>query len=168
MAPYSNISNTLSTGDYNQIINRINAIKAALPFLINLTVSERKGGLKMGDKSLAFVSKALEYATAHPNLVPPYLNVGEFQKDHTLREQLLHILRELNMLVEAVDDTVMALGTEEFEQALLFYNSVKQAIKGNVPGTDAIYEDLASRFPGGGSSADNGEDEEPVTPNPAS
>lgn len=168
MAPYRNLSDTLSTGDYNQIINRINAIKAALPFLINLTVNERKGGLKLGDKSLAFVNKALEYATAHPNLVPPYLNVSEFQKDHNLREQLLHILRELNTLVEAVDDTVMALGTEEFEQALIFYNSVKQAIKGNVPGTDAIYEDLASRFPGGGSSADSGEGDAPATPNPGS
>ena len=168
MAPYSNISSTLSTGDYNQIINRINAIKAALPFLINLTNEERRSFLKVGDKSLAFVNKALEYATAHPNLVPPYLNVSEFQKDHNLREQLLHILRELNTLVEAVDDTVMALGKEEFEQALIFYNSVKQATKGNVPGTDSIYEDLANRFPRGTSSADNGEGEEPSTPNPSS
>ncbi len=81
MCPYNNLSSSLGTGDYNQIINRINAIKAALPFLINLTPDERRRGLRQGDKSMAFVSKALEYASAHPNLVPPYLNVGEFQKD---------------------------------------------------------------------------------------
>jgi len=166
MCPYNNLSSSLGTGDYNQIINRINAIKAALPFLINLTPDERRRGLRQGDKSMAFVSKALEYASAHPNLVPPYLNVGEFQKDHDLREQLLHILREMNSLVEAIDDTVLALGREEFEQALIFYNSVKQAAKGNVPGTGSIYEDLAERFPGGGSSDSGGEPDEPATPEP--
>jgi hypothetical protein len=168
MCPYNNISENLSTGDYNQIINRINAIKAALPFLVNLTADERRSGLKMGDKSLAFVSKCLEYASAHPNLVPPYLNVAEFQKDHDLREQLLHIIRELNTLVEAVDDTILALGKEEFEQALIFYNSVKQAAKGNVPGTGAIVEDLAERFPGNSSSADNGDGTTPEPPAPSS
>lgn len=167
MCPYNNISDNLSNGDYTQIINRINAIKSALPFLINLTVDERVKSLKLGDKSVAFVSKCLEYANAHPNLVPPYLNVAEFQKDHDLREQLLHILRELNMLTEAIDDTVMALGKEEFEQALLFYNSVKQAMKGNVPGSDAVHADLAKRF-NASSSNDGTIDEETPEPTPGS
>lgn len=168
MAPYANISGNLSSGDFNQIINRINAIKGALPFLVNLTADERRRGLKMGDKSLAFITKCLEYASAHPNLVPPYLNVPEFQKDHALRDQLVQIIRELNSLVEAVDDTILALGKEEFEHALIFYNSVKQAAKGNVPGTGAIVEDLAERFPGNSSGANNGDETEPETPEPTS
>lgn len=38
-------------------------IKQKLPFLIDLIAEERKSLPKMGDKSRAFVSKALEVAT---------------------------------------------------------------------------------------------------------
>jgi hypothetical protein len=156
MSPYSNISANLANSNYNDILQKLAEITELLPFLINLTAEERRSGLKMGDKSLAFVTKALEYAEANPNLVPPYLDVVEFRKDDTLREQVEKILRAVEQLAEMLSDTRLALGKEEFEQALIFYNSAKQAAKGNVPGVDSIVNDLAERFPGNSGAADDG------------
>lgn len=48
----------------------IATIKTKLPFLIDLSVEERKALLKLGDKSRAFVSKALEVATQNPDFLP--------------------------------------------------------------------------------------------------
>lgn len=155
MAPYADISANLSGGNLNNILEKLTEVKVLLPFLVNLTAEERQTGLKLGDKSEAFVKKALEYATAHPEIVPPFLDVGEFNKDHTLREKLKAVLRELKGLTEAVDDTIFALGKESFEQALTFYDSAKQADKRNVPGVGSIVSDLAARFPGNQGSSDS-------------
>jgi len=42
----------------------------------------------------------------------------------------------------------MLAGSEAFGAARLFYSSVNMARKLNVPGTDAIYQDLRKRYPG--------------------
>jgi len=44
------------------ILQSITTIKSQLPFLLKLSPSERQGYSRMGDKSLAFVEKALSYA----------------------------------------------------------------------------------------------------------
>ncbi|HBK30100.1 MAG TPA: hypothetical protein DDZ78_00550, partial [Porphyromonadaceae bacterium] len=51
---------------------------------INLTGKDRKDMLKMGDKTLAFVEKALEFANQNPTLVPAYINLEEANKDFAL------------------------------------------------------------------------------------
>jgi len=147
--PYQNISATISAANLTAIKTKINEIKALLPFLINLTAEERQTIPKMGDDTLSFVSKALEYAQNNPNLVPPYVDIVEMNKDFKLAADLISILQPLNQLQEGVDDSNMAAGSEAFVTALAFYNTVKYAAKQNVPGAEAIYNDLKTRFPGG-------------------
>ena len=45
------------------------------PYLHPLTIQQREEILKMGDKSLAFVTKMAEYAQSLPKLMPSYLDV---------------------------------------------------------------------------------------------
>lgn len=49
----------------------------------------------------------------------------------------------------------MALGSEAYIASLTIYNTVKQATKLNVPGADAIYQDLRERFPGSSGGDEN-------------
>lgn len=55
-------------------ISSIEALKTALShvLIINLTNEERSDMRKMGDKTLAFVQKALEYAQQNPKLTPNF------------------------------------------------------------------------------------------------
>ncbi len=150
MAQDNQISATLQQQEVDNLRNQVQSIRAMLPFLVNLTAEERRTYPKMGDKTLAFVTKALEYARDNYHLVPPYLNVSEFEKDMTLVQQLHSILRPLRSLLESLDDTAMLAGSESYSAALTFYQSVKLAKSMNVPGIDSIYEDLQARFPGRG------------------
>ncbi|WP_131538355.1 hypothetical protein [Pedobacter nototheniae] len=115
--------------------------------LFNLTPDERRFMLKMGEKTLAFVGKALDYAVQNPTLVPAFLDVVEAKKDYTLAADLYRIYQQLNTLLQAIEDSTMVAGSEAYEAALVFYAAVKSATRSNVTGVRAIYDDLKQQFP---------------------
>jgi len=128
----------------------ITTIEQNLPKLINLTVDERKSLPKMGDRTLAFVSKALEYTKQNSQIVPNFMEVAEFEKDVTAVTALSKVLIPLQQLTEKLDDTTMLAGSEAYSAALVFYSAVKGAAKAGVPGMKTVYDDLQVRFPGRG------------------
>jgi hypothetical protein len=133
-----------------QVQMHIDAANVAVrPYEITLTPTERRDMLKMGDKSLSFVEKSHEYAVKNPELVPPYLNMPAFNIDFADAHGLWTCRNSALQLYEAIDDTTMAAGSEAYQAALVFYNSVKVAAANDVPGAKAIYSELKQRFPGG-------------------
>lgn len=142
------ISTAIPAETLAAINTNLTAINTALVnvLLFNLTADERKALRVMGDKSIAFVTKALEYAQNNPALMPPYLDLAEAQKDFALTHNLYGILQQINTLQRAVEDTMMVAGSEAYDAALIFYNSVKGASRVNVPGSEAVYNDLQQRF----------------------
>lgn len=148
--PQSNkISGALSAANKQAILQQLAAIRQQLRpvLLFNLTPDDRMGMAKMGDKSLAFVQKALDYAQKNSALVPAYLDVSEATKDLAMVNDLREIAHELNTLCQAVEDTLTMAGAEAYEASLIFHASVKGASRNNVAGSQAIYEDLVQRFP---------------------
>lgn len=148
MATHNLVSAVVSPANKTTIKNDIAAIKALLPFLIALTAAERKGGLKLGSKTVAFVKHAITYALANPSLVPSYVDLVEIQKDLTLQEDLIEILQWINELHKTIEDTMQEAGAESYTGILGFYQEVKIATEKNVPGAKAIYADLSKRYPG--------------------
>lgn len=130
------------------IQTNINALSTSLEnyLLFNLTPSDRLELSKMGDKTIAFVQKSLEYAESNPTLVPAYLDITEAKKDFALSQELNNILKQISTLQRAIEDTTMVAGSEAYNAALVFYNSVKGASRVNVPGSEAVYNDLQQRF----------------------
>lgn len=160
MAQDNQISVVLSPEIMAEIMQAIEILKKHLDFLVNLTAQERIFYSKMGDKTVAFVQKSLDYAQENPHLIPPYLNIGEFDKDMELIRQLKRVLRPLTSINEALDDTIMLAGHESYAAALTFYQSVKMAKAMNVAGTTTIYDDLKLRFPGRGAATSSSTTEE--------
>ena len=117
------------------------------PYLIALTPEERQKLPKMGEKSLEFVEKAHDFAQQNPNLVPPYLDMDEFGKDFNEAHGLWTTHNSVRQLDEGLADTEMAAGSEGYQAALVFYQSVKMAAAQDVPGAKAVYEELRTRFP---------------------
>ncbi|KQM64655.1 hypothetical protein ASE74_11615 [Pedobacter sp. Leaf216] len=115
--------------------------------IFNLSADERQTMLKMGDRTLAFVGRAITHAKQSPNLVPSFLDVTETQKDYKLAADLYEIYLEASKFLRAVDDCMMVAGGEAYESALVFYNAVKGANKSNIAGTQDIYDDLKQQFP---------------------
>ena len=144
------VSITISEEAITNINEAINTIIQNLPDLINLTQDERQTIPKMGDKTVAFVSKNLEYAKQNPRVVPAFLNMPEFEKDVVAVTDLRKVLIPLQQLFEKLNDTTLQAGSEAYTAALIFYYAIKGAAKAGEPGIKTVYDDLQSRFPGRG------------------
>ena len=132
-----------------QISGQITAIAQQLqPYVVTLGTQERRDILKMGDKSLAFVEKANEFAHKHPDLKPNYLSIDDFDIDLADARGLLGVLNQFQRLTQLLDDTAMVAGSEAFQAALAFYNALQAAAKANVEGAKTLHAELKERFPG--------------------
>ena len=116
------------------------------PYLVTLTLEDRKSLPKMSDKTLAFVSKTAEYGKSNPKLIPPMMEAEELGKDFTLNQSLQPVYNSLKQLVDNLSDTLMLSGHEAYAQALLYYASVKMAAKLGDQDAKSIQEDLGKRF----------------------
>lgn len=119
------------------------------PHLKSLTSDERKELPKMGDKSVAFVDKAREYAGQNPQLVPPFLDMAMFDADLQGASLLSRYTRALTPLLSSLEDSRMLAGSEAYQAALMIYHTAKMGASAGIPNAKAVYEDLANRFPGG-------------------
>jgi hypothetical protein len=132
-----------------QALAKAEDLRALLaPYVTPLTPTQRKSIAKMGDKTLAFVEKALELAQSNPEFVPPYLDLNEFVIDFSDTHNIEPLLIAVEQLVSGIDDTQMLAGSESYHAALIFYNSVKEAAVRNVAGAKDVYNALRVRFPG--------------------
>ena len=143
---YRNVSAEISDETVGQQVQRMKDIELDLPFIINLTIEERKTLPLMGDKSIPFVEKSIEFARQEPKLVTNFLDVDELARDLALARQLKKILNVIEPLYEKVQDTYLAVGSEAFAAARTFYRTVKNAAKSGVPGADAIASELSKRY----------------------
>jgi len=138
------ISANLSASDRLAVMDAIATIRQKLPFLVDLTAEERKALPKLGDKSRAFVIKALEVGTQNPDFLPRSFDLDEMRRDIELFEALYPILLSLTQLQELVDDTAVAVGSEAYAAGLMVYNYAKASGKGT--GLDSMVNDLGRRF----------------------
>jgi hypothetical protein len=131
-----------------QIRNAIQILNSVLrPQLIQLGPQSRQELAKMGDKSIGFVSKILEYARTNPDFAPRYFNIDDATTDFNAVTLLREFNNSLSTLAEMVQDTMTLSGSEAYAASLSFYSSVKSAAKDEQPGAKLIYDDLRARFP---------------------
>src|SRR5437660_4827726 len=98
------VSATLTTKDQEGVLAAISGIRQTLPFLIDLTTDERVTMPKLGDKSHAFVKKAVDIATQHPEMVSAVF-LDEMRKDAQLFDMLAPIQLAIDLLQKQIDDT---------------------------------------------------------------
>jgi hypothetical protein len=143
--PYNNLEANLSQAEQADLIQRIEDMRALLPFLINLTPKEKNRG-KYGQHNYAFLKAAYDYAQQRPELLPPSFSLTGWQADIELYDRLTPIAQQVAMLQEALNDTLFALRTEAQKSALDFLKFAQVAANSNLPGTTSMVEDLKSKL----------------------
>ena len=144
MPTINSISATLTPEDQQQIASAIATIRDTLPFLLNLSPSQRRELPKMGDKSRAFVQNALTVARQNPDILPRSFDFEEMERDVALFEAIAPLLLSVAQLHELLDDTLLAVGSESYTAALKVYNYTK--VGGQVDGLDAAMREMGQRF----------------------
>ena len=152
MSQGNKISFTVDEAKVASIREKLAALHTDLAdiMVVNLTAEERQNLLIMGSKTIDFVTRALEYAQQNPTLVPPYIDLPEAHKDLSFVKSVMPLLQELKTLTRGVEDTVLVAGSEAYDAALIFYGSVKGASRTDVPGAQAVHDDLKRQFPNRG------------------
>lgn len=126
------------------IMAALTTIKTELPFLIGLTPEERQGQAKMGDKTVAFVDKALDVVARHPEILPGTFDADDFETDVALIHSLKPISNEVRDLLEKLDDTIFQASSEAFGAALKVYQFAKvNGVEGEL---DDELADMGKRF----------------------
>ncbi len=138
------IAMTFQTDRLERIDGSLTALEADLDLLIALTVEERQDLVKMGDKSRAFCEKALEVAEQHAGLMPRDFDIGAFRQDHLALAALRPRLARMAYLMQRMEDTERALGSDIMAAALEVYGVLKVA--GKDKGVDEARNALAERF----------------------
>jgi hypothetical protein len=138
------INATLTAADQQAVMTAINTIREKLPFLIDLSPDERRALPKMGDKSRAFVSQALDVATQNSDFLPRSFDVEEMRKDVELVTALQSISTSLTQLQELVEDSYLAAGSEAYMAALAVYNYAQASGKGAA--LDNLLDAMGQRF----------------------
>jgi hypothetical protein len=161
MSDDNRISQSIAAADKTAVQQKIEEIWALLPFLVNIPAEDKNKFMVIGTARAGMDEAFQAHMTAHPELVPGFVNLAEVTKDKTLRTDLGDLLRRPKQLVEAIQDTMTLANSDTIVAYLAFYSNVKSAAKRNVPGADAILTDLARFFPTGRRAASN-----PTPPTP--
>jgi hypothetical protein len=142
--PENRISAQLTQADQTAVMAAINTIRQKLPFLLDLTPEERRSLPRMGDKSRAFVAQALTLAEQNEDMLPRSFDVAEMRKDVELAQALEPIAAALTQLLELVEDSYLAVGSEAYTAGLVVYQSAKNSDKGAA--LDNLLDALSQRF----------------------
>ncbi len=130
-----------------EALKKIKDARADLaPYLHPLSTKQRQDMPKMGDKTLAFVTKMAEYAQSLAPLMPSYLDVPGLVIDASTSNDLLPLFQELDGFATDVDSTRMVAGSEGYTASLIGYGALQGAAKNNQPGAQAAVTVLEPRF----------------------
>ncbi len=144
------IKGELTSEQQAAALQAIADIEAKLPFLIDLSVDERRALPKMGDKSRAFVDQGLVVATQNEGIMPRNFDIDEYRRDVEMYRRMESILLSLQKLMKRVEDTNLAAGSDAYGQTLLVYQAAKMAGKdGSLgPHLDRMGRRFAHKSPG--------------------
>jgi hypothetical protein len=143
--PYQNIQAEVTLTQVQTIKEAVASIRGVLPFLVTLTVDERRKIFKTGPDSLSFVQNSLTAARNNPAILPGSFTINGFESDVNLFGVLTDVGTVVNQLASDLDDTRLAVGGEAMTGAKQVYNYVKAAVA-SAPGLKPVADQLGERF----------------------
>ncbi len=135
------------------ILAKIAELAALMPWTIGLSDDERRALPKLGEKTVGWDEKVASYMANRPDLVPSYVDMATLVQNRQARVDLADIMRPLGDVWQRVNDTDMKVGSQIYKPERAFYNNCQEASKHGVNGSQAIVDDLKSRFAGQGQHA---------------
>ncbi len=141
--PYSNLTSILDTVALAPLMTKAIGLQTDLaPHSINLTPKEISGMYKMNEKRQSLGTRGLQIATDNPNLVPNFLNLSEAKVDMSRHLNAYALEMKLEQILMGLRHGRMASGSEVLLFIKGLYKALEAAAEQNVPGAQALYEDL--------------------------
>jgi hypothetical protein len=114
--------------------------------VIALSADQKKALPKANIRLLPFVNKVVAHTETNPEIIPSYVSGDELKVDVAAVNVLTEIYNRLKQIMEPLNDTITLSGSEAYQAGLKVYALVKALAKANVPGMQAIFDDLKVFF----------------------
>jgi hypothetical protein len=126
------------TGMFDRLLKYLNNL--------SLTNAERFRLLGSGVRRLGFIEKVADTAEELPQYIPPFFDLARLRG--LMRD--IEILRVIRTTAQSIDrlanDALLVDGNDAFQAALMYYNTVKEAARRNVPGAMEVFKMLELFF----------------------
>jgi len=138
------VSLNFTDADRTAIDEALAVLEQKLAPLIGLTPDERRGLVKMGEKSETFCRETLTVLAQNTQFLPPSFDLAEARNDLASLDEIRPWGARLRRLLEKADDSETALGSDVMTAALEGYALIKVSGKG--AGLDALRQGMSARF----------------------
>lgn len=122
---YGNISFVMTPEVKAAIKLKFDGLTADMPFLVSLTTDERKKLRKIGPTRVGYVNEVNVTSNAHQSALANDFSLPEFNKDKVGYNDLAELRSWAEQLLESIDNTMMALGSELMKQSDTAYGYLK-------------------------------------------
>jgi hypothetical protein len=147
MLQSNKVSAELTEATKQQVLAALATIQNLLPFLITLTIEDRKRLRKMGAKSVEYVQMCYYGAKTHSEYMRANFSLPEYKRDMDLTHMMQEIQVAVNMLNEKVNDTTMAVKSDTMVASDESYGMLKQAAKKDGV-VKALVDQISARYEG--------------------
>ena len=107
--------------------NHLATIQSQLPVRPALTPKQRQALAIVGDKTLTFISQAVELCVANPEILPRAIEAEDTAQKAEAHTHLLRLEARIEQTLEAVRDTRIQLGNELYAVCLTVYELTGRA-----------------------------------------
>jgi hypothetical protein len=128
----------------DEILQLLTLLREKLPPLRDLTAEERRSLSGMGDKNRSFAGKVLEVILQNPEFLPRSFDIQKYQQNLATFDDLSAIALALTRLLDLVNATTTAIGSEVYDDALLAYRYAKASGQG--ASLEAMFSEMKQRF----------------------
>jgi len=139
------VSASIAPNVKSSVLQKLEEIRGHLNFLLTLQPDEIRSLKKAANTYQPFINKSFNAVSNHPDIMPAIFDIDEFKRDYALSQDLLAIGNQVNELAEAVQNTLLAVNSDNMNSALEVYSAVKQN-RNKVPGLNVVADELGEFF----------------------
>lgn len=133
------INATIPAGEPTRALNLLKqAHEILVPYLHALTPDERKNIVKMGDKSIGFMTKLLDYTTNTPSFVPAFIDFDALKQDVGVANDPTPLDQFAAQFALNLDSTVMVASSKGMSQASPVYKNIRFLAEQKPPGAQVL------------------------------
>ncbi|TDQ16642.1 hypothetical protein DFQ04_2764 [Algoriphagus boseongensis] len=116
------------------------------PKLKALSPDERRDSVKMGEASIPFVRKIMEYVVSNPEFTPAFVKPEVMEKQWKSIDELTPFFNALEQLVSNLSDSILDMGSQLMKSSNAYYKQTQVAVEMDVPNAKPVNADLKVRY----------------------
>lgn len=141
------INITFTPAQLAAINTALNDLETNCPFRVNIPAGDKSDEQAMNVKRYPYTKDVIDnIAPANAILQPTFISLSDARTDLGLFDQFTPLIGRLTSILESYIDTQWLAGTEGYAYFREFFAVVERAKNNNVPGADAIYQNLKRLF----------------------